>query len=310
MASIHDTKIQCEMCCNEVAVGYCKTCGNVGKTCIDVHKTVKVFLTHNVSLNEKNNGNPTVTKRDIAEDRCMQHPTERTRYLCEIHDSLICDRCFHSEHASCVEQVVDLLHEDRSIDCNKIYSMKSLFTEFKAEIMFLKDEAKQSKENCKTNADKCLHECMELGNKIKHRVDVLTSSIIDGIRKKYDENLNIYSHISKTCDEKARRCDNEEKDKVILKCLFDDLEDLCELQEEVTGSDDGNTNDVVACTTKINKTRRELTAMLNQIKQDSEKGGAEFKDNINWTQPTRTVNVTVNLSIIELAFTFPDGLQT
>ncbi|XP_052814103.1 uncharacterized protein LOC128241181 [Mya arenaria] len=166
---------------------------------------------------------------------------------------------------------------------------------------------------------------------------------------------------------------NFKEDKVILKCLFDDLEDLCELQEEVTGSDDGNTNDVVACTTKINKTRRELTAMLNQIKQDSEKdrkslfdelqrvkqdldnsetkrtsleqelmkakqgikearkigmgleqkllkakqfkekskkGGAEFKDNINWTQPTRTVNVTVNLSIIELAFTFPDGLQT
>ncbi|XP_052814398.1 uncharacterized protein LOC128241478 isoform X3 [Mya arenaria] len=47
-----------------------------------------------------------------------------------------------------------------------------------------------------------------------------------------------------------------------------DLEEVCEQQEEVNGSDDGNANDVVASTTKINKTRREFTLLLSQVKQD------------------------------------------
>ncbi|WAR10549.1 hypothetical protein MAR_035625, partial [Mya arenaria] len=50
--------------------------------------------------------------------------------------------------------------------------------------------------------------------------------------------------------------------------LSKDLEEVCEHQEEVTGSDDGNANDVGASTTKINQTRRELTVLLSQIKQD------------------------------------------
>ncbi|WAR10606.1 hypothetical protein MAR_035682 [Mya arenaria] len=54
-----------------------------------------------------------------------------------------------------------------------------------------------------------------------------------------------------------------------------DLEEVCEQQDEVTGSDDGNANDVFAATPKINKTRRELTVLLNQAKHEldnSEKG--------------------------------------
>ncbi|WAR10468.1 hypothetical protein MAR_035544 [Mya arenaria] len=59
---------------------------------------------------------------------------------------------------------------------------------------------------------------------------------------------------------------------VILKCLFEDLEEICEQHEEVTGSDDGSASDVCASTTKIKKTRRELIALLTQVKQESEKG--------------------------------------
>ncbi|XP_052764447.1 BICD family-like cargo adapter 2 isoform X2 [Mya arenaria] len=313
-------QIQCEICFNENAVGYCKTCGNVGITCIGVHKTVQVFQTHNVSLNEENIDNPTVTKRDIAEDRCKQHPTERTRFLCEIHDSLICGRCFHSEHSSCVEEVVDLFHGNISIDCNKINSMKSLFTELKAEILFLKDEAEHSRESNKDNADKCVDECMELGNKIKQRVDVLTRNIKDGIREKYEDNMNTYSHITKTCDEKTKWCDNEEskiddfvdnkmagrlylvsrsfesevsdarshikeikhkhtfkgidfkENKVILKCVFEKLGEVCEQHEEVTGSDEVHANDVDAFITGTSNvsltTRRELGALLKKSRNE------------------------------------------
>ncbi|XP_052814381.1 uncharacterized protein LOC128241476 isoform X2 [Mya arenaria] len=305
-------QIQCEMCSNENAIGYCKTCGYLGETCIDIHKIGKMFKTHNVSLNEENNDNPKITMRDITEERCKQHPTERTIFLCKNHDSVICGRCLHSEHHSCIREVVDLLHGDINIDCDKVNTMKSLFNELKADILFLKDEAEHSKESYKNNADQCVEDCMELRNKIIQRVDELTSSIKDGIRERYEENINTFSHITKMCDEKIKWCDNEEikiddfvdnkmagrlflvsrhfekevsdarshlkeikhihtfkgidfkENKVILKCMFEDLEEICEQHEEVTGSDDGHANDVVAFITEINKTRRELTALLKK----------------------------------------------
>ncbi|WAR10525.1 hypothetical protein MAR_035601 [Mya arenaria] len=194
--------------------------------------------------------------------------------------------------------------------------MKSLLMEIKNEILLLKNEAEHSKENCNKNADKCVQECMGLGNKIKQRVDELTSGTRNGITKKHNENLTTHSHITKMCDEKTKWCHDAEskidsfvdknmaghlylmnrhfekevsdvrshlkefkhkhtfkefgfkENDVILECLFQDLEEVCEQQEEVNGSDDGNANDVVASTTKINKTRREFTLLLSQVKQD------------------------------------------
>ncbi|XP_052812140.1 uncharacterized protein LOC128239759 isoform X2 [Mya arenaria] len=325
------TQIQCEMCCNEKAVGYCTTCGNVGETCIKLHKTVKVFQTHMVSMNDEKNGNSKVTKRDITEERCKQHPTERTIFLCKIHDSMLCSRCFHSEHLSCFKEVVDLLHEDINIDCDKVITMKSLFNELKAEILFLKDEAEHRQDSYKNNADTCVEKCMELGNRIKHRVDDLTRNFKDGIREIYKENVNTYSHITKTCDEKTKWCENEEskiddfvdnkmagrlylasrhfekevsdarfhlkeikrkhtfkgiefkENKVILKCVFEDLEEVCEQHEENTGSDDVHANDVVAFITEINKTRRELIALLKKARNEldeSEKARLSLRDEL------------------------------
>ncbi|WAR17898.1 hypothetical protein MAR_032492 [Mya arenaria] len=194
--------------------------------------------------------------------------------------------------------------------------MKSLFTELKAEILFLKDEAEHSRESNKDNADKCVDECMELGNKIKQRVDVLTRNIKDGIREKYEDNMNTYSHITKTCDEKTKWCDNEEskiddfvdnkmagrlylvsrsfesevsdarshikeikhkhtfkgidfkENKVILKCVFEKLGEVCEQHEEVTGSDEVHANDVDAFITGTSNTRRELGALLKKARNE------------------------------------------
>ncbi|XP_052814884.1 uncharacterized protein LOC128241830 isoform X3 [Mya arenaria] len=315
-------QIQCEMCGNENAIGYCKSCGYLGETCVDIHKTVNVFQTHNVSMHEAvkmhedGTENPNVILRDITEERCKQHPTEKAIFLCKIHDSTICGRCLHSGHRPCGEEVVDLLQEVVNIDCEKVNTMKSLLLEIKDEILLLKNETEHSKMNYKKNADKCVQECMGLGNKIKQRVDKLTSDIRNGISKKHNENLTTHSHITKMCDEKTKWChdvdskidsfvDNNmaghlylmsryiekkvsdarshlkeikhkhtfkrfgfKENNVILQCLFEDLEDVCEQQEEVTGSDDGNAKDVVASATKINKTRRELTALLSQVKQE------------------------------------------
>ncbi|XP_052812878.1 myosin-11-like isoform X2 [Mya arenaria] len=318
-------QIRCEMCCNENAVGYCKTCGFLGETCVNIHKIGKIFQTHTlimheaVKVHEGGTENPKVILRDITEERCKQHPTERVIFLCNIHDSVICGRCLHSEHLSCGKEVVDLLHEVVNIDCEKVNTMQSVLKEVKDEILFLKDEVEQSMESYKKHADKCMQECMELGNKIKRRVDELTSDIIHGITKTNDINVSTHSSITQTCNEKTKWCEDEEnkiddfvdnnmaghlylmhrhfekevsdarshlkemkhkqtfkgfgckENKVILKCLFEDLEEVCEHQEEVTGSDDGNLDNVVASPTKICKTRREFTALLNQIKQDLDK---------------------------------------
>ncbi|WAR20363.1 hypothetical protein MAR_002201 [Mya arenaria] len=323
-------QIQCEMCCNENAVGHCKTCGYVGETCVNIHTRGKMFQTHivimleAVKIDEDGTDTPKVILWDITEEICKQHPTERAFFLCNIHDSMICD------------------------------------------------EAEQSIEICKKNADRCMQECMELGNKIKLRVDELTSDIIHGITKTNDINVSTHSSITQTCNEKTKWCGDEEnkiddfvdnnmaghlylmhkhfekeasdtrsqlidfkhkhtfkgfdfkENNVILKCLFEDLEEVCEQQEEVTGSDDGSANDVFASTPKINKTRRELNVLLNQAKHEldnSEKEGAvvkaqfsQIKDNIKWTQPTGTVKIDISVEsgwqIINLVFTFPDGTQT
>ncbi|WAR10608.1 hypothetical protein MAR_035684 [Mya arenaria] len=58
------------------------------------------------------------------------------------------------------------------------------------------------------------------------------------------------------------------ENKVILKCVFEDLEEVCEQHEENTGSDDVHANDVVAFITEINKTRRELIALLKKARNE------------------------------------------
>ncbi|XP_052765726.1 uncharacterized protein LOC128206992 [Mya arenaria] len=314
-------QIQCEICFKEYAVGYCKTCGHIGDACVDIHNTGKVFQTHSVIMHEAVNvheddrENPKVIIRDASEERCKQHATERAIFLCTRHDTMICGRCLHSEHLSCGKEVVDLLREVGSIDCEKVNTMKSLLMEVKNEILLLKDDAENSKENFKTNADNCAQECIELGIKIKQRVDELTNVLIDEITKKHNENESTYSRITRTYNEKITWCENEERkidqfvhnnmagylyllsrkfdkgvsdvrsnlreikhkhtfkrfefkeNRVILKCVFEDLEDVCEHQDEVTGSDDGSVNDVFEPTTEIQKTRRELTALSHKAKE-------------------------------------------
>ncbi|WAR10615.1 hypothetical protein MAR_035691 [Mya arenaria] len=53
-------------------------------------------------------------------------------------------------------------------------------------------------------------------------------------------------------------------------CGHVDLEEVCDQHEEVTGSDDENSDDDATSTTELNKTRRDLTALLNQAKHNLE----------------------------------------
>ncbi|WAR10617.1 KMT5A-like protein [Mya arenaria] len=315
--------IQCEMCLEENAVGRCDTCGPVGEACLRIHQKGKIFRTH--IINVLNKDSLATIRIDITEERCKQHRTERTNFLCKTHESMICGRCLRSEHPSCLQEVVDLLHVDFKINCEKVNSMKALFNELKDEILLLKVDAEHSKDYYKKNADKCVQECMDLGNRIKQRVDELTSNIRDGIAMRQSKNVSAHSLITVACDEKSKWCAEKEKkiddfvdnnmagylylmgrhieedisnaisdlkeikskyifkgidfkqNKVILNCLFEDLEEVCELHEEVTGSDDGDSDDVATSTTEKNKTRRGLTALLNQAKHNLDQSEKKMK---------------------------------
>ncbi|XP_052814971.1 uncharacterized protein LOC128241890 [Mya arenaria] len=59
--------------------------------------------------------------------------------------------------------------------------------------------------------------------------------------------------------------------KVALKCLIEDLRDVCELQEEVDGSDEGTTYAIGDTSTDQQKTRKEFVETLIQAKQDVDK---------------------------------------
>ncbi|WAR17789.1 DTX3L-like protein [Mya arenaria] len=114
------------------------------------------------------------------------------------------------------------------------------------------------------------------------------------------------------------------ENRVILKCVFEDLEDVCEHQDEVTGSDDGSVNDVFEPTTEIQKERLTVEAELKRTKADLNRVEKEraivqtkwttIKELFNWTQPSGTVQVNRDYEVVhpimKLIFTFPEGIQT
>ncbi|XP_052814734.1 dynein regulatory complex subunit 4-like isoform X2 [Mya arenaria] len=65
---------------------------------------------------------------------------------------------------------------------------------------------------------------------------------------------------------------------VAFKCLTEDLRDVCELQEEVDGSDEGTTFSIRNATQETQKTRTELIEALVQAKRDLEKAETTRKN--------------------------------
>ncbi|WAR10455.1 hypothetical protein MAR_035531, partial [Mya arenaria] len=111
--------------------------------------------------------------------------------------------------------------------------------------------------------------CHDVESKIDSFVDKNMSGHLYLMSRHFEKEVSdARSHLKEIKHKHTFKGCELKENKVILKCLFEDLEEVCEQQEEVTGSDDGNLNDVVASRTKISKTRRELTALLYQTKQD------------------------------------------
>ncbi|WAR08832.1 hypothetical protein MAR_018790, partial [Mya arenaria] len=125
---------------------------------------------------------------------------------------------------------------------------------------------------CNENLTWCVNE----ERKIEDFVDKNFARYLFLMSRRFENVISeVRSCIRETKHKNTFKWSSFKENKVILKCMFEDFEEVCEHQEEVTGSDDGNDYDFVASTNKINKTRLELTALLNQVKQDldrSEKG--------------------------------------
>ncbi|XP_052814572.1 uncharacterized protein LOC128241603 [Mya arenaria] len=323
----------CEMCFDETAVGFCKTCGYIGKACLGIHKKGRAFQSHIINIHEEGEEKTKVIMRDITEECCKEHPKEKAIFLCKAHDCMICGRCLHSGHLSCGKQVVDLLQEAGTIDNDKVNNMKQALNELKNDSLRLKEESRLKNETNEVQAEKCYKELDSLETRLKRSVEDIIRNVRNETCKYQDENIEAFSCIAAVCDENVVWADEEEKqieelvtnsftghlclrskafnkavsgpklkmkenehkqtfkifclkeNEIALKCLFEDMRDVCHIQEEVDGSDDGSavTHDVGNATSAIQKTRKELSDELIQVKRDlakSEKTRKSFEQEL------------------------------
>ncbi|XP_052814365.1 myosin-13-like isoform X2 [Mya arenaria] len=322
---------ECEMCCKEQAVGCCNTCGNIGESCLGIHKTGKRFQTHILQMYGKDGYDPKCIMFDITEEMCIHHPTERALLFCKKDDSMICGRCLHSDHLSCGNEVVDLCQELRQFDYEQTNAMNAALNEIKDESKRMKEEVEKQNERSDTHAAKCNTELEHLGIKLKRIVEDAINSVKQEACKLKEENKKAFSCISSVCEEKVSWAINEERkinefvnnsftgrlylmnrnfekgiskakrqikeaahnntfksvylkeNTAALKCLIEDLNHVCELPEEVDGSDDGTTFSIGNSTVENEKTRMELIEDFIQVKLDKDKAETarnEFKEQL------------------------------
>ncbi|WAR05583.1 hypothetical protein MAR_020952 [Mya arenaria] len=165
---------QCEMCCNENAVGYCKTCGNIGETCVEIHKTGRAFKIHILNMYEKDGCNPRSILCDIIQAMCTHHPTERTALFCKTHETLICGRCLQSDHvSSCGGYDVDMCKDATHINCdpaNDTTEALYIIRDIAGDIKQMKEEIDQRIETNNTNVVKGNKELDSLEIKLKGKI--------------------------------------------------------------------------------------------------------------------------------------------
>ncbi|WAR11044.1 hypothetical protein MAR_036120 [Mya arenaria] len=316
MANIH---VQCEMCCEEEAVGCCNICGNICESCCVIHKKGRAFQNHILKMYGKDGYSSRSITYDITEEICKHHPTERALLFCQIHELMICGRCFRSDHISCGHKVIDLCEEAGHVDYDQFNAMSAALNEIKNDSKRIKEEIDRQKERSNTHAIKCKKELDDLENRLKRKVEHSISSFKEEAQKFHDENIAAFSFISSVCEEKVSWAIKEESqlnecvnnsltghlylmsrnfDKGIsevkrqmkeaeykntfknvclkentaaLKCLIEDLTDVCELQEEVDGSDEVTKLSIGNATVENEKTRKELFEELIQAKLDTDK---------------------------------------
>ncbi|XP_052814723.1 myosin-2 heavy chain, non muscle-like isoform X2 [Mya arenaria] len=322
---------ECEMCCMEQAVGCCNTCGNIGESCLGIHKRGKRFQTHILKMYGKDGYDPKCIMYDITEEMCIHHPTERALLFCKKDDSMICGRCLHSDHLSCGNEVVDLCQELRQFHYEQTNAMNAALNEIKDESKRMKEEVEKQNERSDTHAAKCNTELEHLGIKLKRKVEDAINSVKQEACKLNEENKKALSCISSVCEEKVSWAISEEsklndfvnnsftgrlylmnrnfekgiskakrqikeaehnntfksvylkENTAALKCLIEDLNHVCELPEEVDGSDDGTTFSIGNSTVENEKTRMELIEDFIQVKLDKDKAETarnEFKEQL------------------------------
>ncbi|XP_052803445.1 uncharacterized protein LOC128233684 isoform X2 [Mya arenaria] len=314
-----DNQVPCEMCCKEQAVGYCNTCGNIGESCFGIHKTGRAFQTHILKMYGNDGYNSRSFIYDITEEICKHHPTERALLFCQIHELMICGRCFRSDHISCGHEVVDLCLEANHIDNDQCNAMFAALNAFKDDSKRIKKEVDSKKERSSAHVVKCKTKLDDLENRLKQKVEHSISSFKEDVQIFQDENIAAFSCISSICEDNVSWAIQEEsklnefvnnsftgrlylmsrnfekgfskakkqmkeaeykhtfknvclkENTAALKCLIEDLTDVCELQEEVDGSDEVTTLSIGNATVENEKTRKELFEELIQAKLDTNK---------------------------------------
>ncbi|XP_052226741.1 uncharacterized protein LOC127841736 isoform X2 [Dreissena polymorpha] len=128
--------VECGICFADKVVGICENCEcKLCDTCFRNHTRAKMFRTHIIfpieDVNKKTiisnfkteittgTGLKSPVDSDIHKQTCKDHSDENQSLYCVKHDACICGRCVISNHASCLDSVVDLnniLHDAENMN--------------------------------------------------------------------------------------------------------------------------------------------------------------------------------------------------
>ncbi|XP_052805995.1 uveal autoantigen with coiled-coil domains and ankyrin repeats protein-like isoform X6 [Mya arenaria] len=257
---------QCEMCCNENAVGYCKTCGNIGETCVEIHKTGRAFKIHILNMYEKDGCNPRSILCDIIQAMCTHHPTERTALFCKTHETLICGRCLQSDHvSSCGGYDVDMCKDATHINCdpaNDTTEALYIIRDIAGDIKQMKEEIDQRIETNNTNVVKGNKELDSLEIKLKGKIKDSKRGFSQEICTTNDFNLDANSLGSASQEMQMTR---NELIEAFIKAKLD-----AEKAEIARKRLEKESLQAKQSLEKTEKTRKELCDELKHVKHDLE----------------------------------------
>ncbi|XP_052814318.1 myosin-9-like isoform X2 [Mya arenaria] len=302
------------MCCNENAVEYCKTCGNIGESCVEIHKTGISFKIHILDMYGKDRCNPRRIICDIRQEMCKHHPTEKTLIFCKTHNSLICGRCLQSDHFSYGEDDLAVCKDATHLDCDQANDTTAalyIIREITRDITRIKENVDQRKETNDTNMVKGNKELESLEIKLKRKVEDSIRGFSQETCTTNDKNLDANSMGSASPEMQMTRNElieafiqakvDAEKAEMTMKELCDELKQVkhdletsektskqqCdELKQELDTSEMKRKileQELLKAKQGIEESEKgcnELIESLNQAKLDVEKAETELRDEL------------------------------
>ncbi|XP_052778850.1 uncharacterized protein LOC128216329 [Mya arenaria] len=113
-----ENEFVCDACLaddqTEPAMGFCLECNEyLCKPCIDAHRRVRVYKTHQVKKGDEMPRSKTKADRQPVVSKCNLHADKPITAICKTHNQLCCDQCLILAHKVCddVKSISDVSKE-------------------------------------------------------------------------------------------------------------------------------------------------------------------------------------------------------